>query len=1287
MSGFFLSIYDAIRKHRWLSVMIILGITGLLVWMAFRVRLQEDISQFMPRDGQVKKYSDVIKNIRLNDKLVIAVHYADSVSYGTTDSLIAYAENLVQKIRDKGLMQHIRRLNFRLSEETLPEIRSLFYRNLPHYLDSLDYVKMDAGLNRMAIREKLQEHYQTLISPAGVAFKDWIASDPLGWTALALQKISSLQLSKDYTIIDDCIFTKDKQNLLIFVQSAYPSDQTALNGLLVDGIESSIAETGGNGIEAGYFGAVAVGAANARQMKKDTLLTMGLALGLLLLLLSFFYRRKRILLFLLLPVAMGALFALGMMQLITGSLSTIAIGAGSIILGIAINYSIHFYTHLKHTGDIRQTIRDLAGPMTIGSLTTIGAFLSLLFVESEALKDFGLFAALVLTGSVLASLIILPHLSGLSAKDQGRKVSAPGIIERFTALRFENSKIWLLVVGILTVFFMFFAPGVKFDSDLANMSYMPDELRETEKRLNSVTDTNLSALYLVSSGKQLDEALMKSEENERLLGELQERGVIHSGTGPGRILLSEEKQKEGLQRWERFWESRRDSLISILLEEARLAGFSGEAFDPFVEQLKRPHGICSQADRELIISELAGDYVITNDTSALVIQMVKAKPAQREALIAALPDDEQTTLIDRRHMATVFAGVIRDDFNRILLITSLLVLIFLTMSYGRLELGLLAFIPMLISWIWILGIMALLGIEFNVFSIILSAFIFGLGDDYSIFIMDGLLRKFRNGRENLHSYKTAVFLSALTTLTGVGVLIFAEHPALRSIALTTIIGMVSVVLVSFTVSPLIFKWMTETRKRKRTFPVTLGGVLYALVFYSYFIGGCIMTVLAGWTIIRLLPVGKKRRKLAYHYMLYLVCKSTIYIMFMVKKRFINFNKETFRKPCMVICNHQSLIDIPLALMWTPKMIMITNERVYYSPLIGKLVQLGGFFPASRGYEEISGKLKDLIAEGYSIFVFPEGTRSDDGRVKRFHKGAFYMAEELGLEILPMVMHGTGEYIRKGEYFGRRSAITVKFLDRILPGDLSFGESYTERTKSIQHLFRTEFDAIKEDYYSTVDYHKDLLIRNFIYKGPILEWYMRIKIRLEDNYRIFNDVLPKSGRITDIGCGYGFLSYMLALVSPSRQISGIDYDEDKIAVAAHGISRPSNTDFTAGDAMEVPFEKSRAFVIADVLHYMPEEWQKSLIRKCIDHLEPGGVIMIREGDSSMEKRHKGTALTEFFSTKVLGFNKTQSQNRLWFTSRETIFDSLKNTNFAVEIIDQTRFTSNIFYLIRERPAGG
>ena len=155
--------------------------------------------------------------------------------------------------------------------------------------------------------------------------------------------------------------------------------------------------------------------------------------------------------------------------------------------------------------------------------------------------------------------------------------------------------------------------------------------------------------------------------------------------------------------------------------------------------------------------------------------------------------------------------------------------------YGRIELTLISFIPMFISWIWILGIMGMAGIQFNIINIIVSALIFGLGDDYSLFIMDGLLQEYKTGKKNLSSFKSSILLSAITTIAGLGVLIFAKHPALRSIAVISIAGIVSVVIMSQIVIPFFFNLLIKNRVQRKLFPWTFTSFLKSSFAFSIFI--------------------------------------------------------------------------------------------------------------------------------------------------------------------------------------------------------------------------------------------------------------------------------------------------------------------------------------------------------------------------------------------------------------------------------------------------------------------
>jgi predicted RND superfamily exporter protein len=140
------------------------------------------------------------------------------------------------------------------------------------------------------------------------------------------------------------------------------------------------------------------------------------------------------------------------------------------------------------------------------------------------------------------------------------------------------------------------------------------------------------------------------------------------------------------------------------------------------------------------------------------------------------------------------------------------VLICLIISLRSILLGLIAFLPMSMSWYIVLGIMALLGLPFNLINIIISTFIFGIGVDYSIYIMEGLLAEVRQQDKKLLMYhKTAIFLSAVVLIISISSLIFAKHPALKSIGVATLIGMTSTILTAYSLLPFLFKRLMKTR--------------------------------------------------------------------------------------------------------------------------------------------------------------------------------------------------------------------------------------------------------------------------------------------------------------------------------------------------------------------------------------------------------------------------------------------------------------------------------------------
>lgn len=134
---------------------------------------------------------------------------------------------------------------------------------------------------------------------------------------------------------------------------------------------------------------------------------------------------------------------------------------------------------------------------------------------------------------------------------------------------------------------------------------------------------------------------------------------------------------------------------------------------------------------------------------------------------------------------------------------------------------------------------------------------------------------------------------------------------------------------------------------------------------------------------------------------------------------------SFDSPHIIICNHQSHLDLVCQLVFSPKMIFLTNDWVWNNPFYGFMIRHAEYYPVADGIEALLPKLRSLVERGYSIAVFPEGTRSKDCRIGRFHQGAFYLAEQLGIPILPMCLYGPGKVLPKKTYSLNKSPIYIQ----------------------------------------------------------------------------------------------------------------------------------------------------------------------------------------------------------------------------------------------------------------------
>jgi len=1287
MERFFLAIYNYFEKHK--GIMWAAAISSFLLvgFLASRIKLEEDITKILPHEKKLDKQQQVFQDSRFNEKLSLTISLKDTTRAAQPDALTGFADSFIQIAKSK-LAQYITGIQGGQDDSSAMNLMQGVQNDLPVFLAAKDYITIDTLITPEKIKQQLAWDYNNLISPAGLVLKQIIQNDPAGMTWIGMKKLQRLSIDDHFELYDGYVMTKDHRNLLLFITPANPPNATGKNtkffgelDVVLDTLQRQFPA-----ISASYFGASAVSVGNAHQLQTDTLLTQGITVLLLIVFIGIYFRKKRAPVLIMLPVLFGGLFSLAVIYLIKGHISVVALGAGSIVLGIAVNYSLHIFNHHRHLPDMRGVIKDVASPMTIGSFTTIGGFFCLMLVPSPLLNDLGLFAAFSLIGATLFSLIFLPHWieGGNQLKRTEEKTHHHhSWIDKISEYHPERNKYLVAGIFALTVVFCFTAQNVTFESDMMRMNFMTPKLKEAEKRFNDINAYTAQSIYLVTEGKDLEEALENNERVTPVLLQLQNEGVIKKTAGVGELLFSAKEQQARIDRWNSYWtEDKKQNL----LDELKLAGaayhFKPTAFNQFEQLLQKKFTVTQPGDLEILKAGVLNNYIVKKHGTVSVVTLLKIDPKQKNLLYKALDKLPYVTVLDKQYAANSLVGEINNEFNNIAWMTSLLVFLALFISYGRIELTLITFIPMLISWIWILGIMGIFGIKFNIVNIILSTFIFGLGDDYSIFIMDGLLQQYKTGKKHLSSFKSSIFLSAITTVLGLGILIFAKHPSLRSIAIISIVGICCVVLTSQVLIPFLFNWLVTNRVNKGRAPWTLSGWAKSVFAFTYFVVGCCIVAIVGFILIKLNPFNKRKGKYLYHRILSGYTWSLLYIMGNVKKTFLNPLHEHLDQPAVIISNHQSFLDILVSTALNPKIILLTNQWVWRSPVFGTVVRLADYYPVADGVEDAIERLKEKVEQGYSIAVYPEGTRSPQAEIKRFHKGAFYIAEQLGLDILPVVIHGTAYTMTKGDFLLKDGEITVKYLPRIKAGDISWGEGYYERSKKITHYFRQEYEQLRAET-ETPKYFREQLLYNYLYKGPVLEWYMRIKTRMEKNYEQFHRLVPLKGRILDLGCGYGFMSYMLHFLSKERQIIGVDFDEEKIATANLCYLKTKQLHFVCGDVMDYLVDQHDAFIISDVLHYLQPAEQETLIKRCISNLAPGGVIIIRDGDTDLKQRQKGTALTEFFSTRAIGFNKT-SDKPLSFLSASGIRAIVAKYSASVEQIDSTRYTSNVIFVIKKIP---
>jgi predicted exporter len=793
--------------------------------LASGIKPEEDFMALIP--GELRKngdYRKILDTFKPMDKMIVLASLEDETALPPEvlpeDWLAACTDELYAALEGSGLYKS---LMYRWTMEDYTRTQALLDSRRFQLFDETDYARIEALAAEAPMRTLLEEWKRELYTSSDPFALRQLQADPLKLGALTAAKWDGLGTTGTMTLYEGRLSTADYRNMMILAEpAASGSDSRAAEGFVRE-LETEFArlEKAWPGVKIHWMTGHRYTFENARRIKRDVGLTVTLSFILILGLALLSYRRPLFSLLALIPSFFGFTVALAVCRLFFREISGIIVGCGSMLIGITVDYGIHLLFHadsLPRSDDFRQkvtgSLNRIRVPLLLSALTTIAAFSVLLFSRIPGYRQLGLFAGIGVGASLLFVLFAFPRLIP-------RPMAAPPLIR---LPRPDGSRLLAPLFGFLTgrkpavllaalVLAAASVPGllrVRFDGNISSMNAKSAAMADDETIITGRIDPFHYDTYVAVSGATEAAALTALVPVEETLAALEVEGLVEDTSSLLSILPPPEEQERRFARYRALtaagtWKKTESTLVTT----AATLGLKGEKLSPAVKALAeaRYEPLTAASFDGTVLEPLAAGRIGSLDGTWLALTMVRlANPSSmkevRDRLFAAHPG-----II--LYNETAFAGEILDliygEMKRLGLIIAAVILTLILLFTRNIRKALAILLPIAFSFLLTFGLFGWLDIKINLMNCLVIIFIFGLVVDYSIFMVSALWYQPKEGGDSLFrdTSSRAILLSAFTTMAGLGVLVLASHPALKTLGAAAVTGITSGLVSVFMLSPAI----------------------------------------------------------------------------------------------------------------------------------------------------------------------------------------------------------------------------------------------------------------------------------------------------------------------------------------------------------------------------------------------------------------------------------------------------------------------------------------------------
>lgn len=788
---------------KWPIVLVVAVVVAILfIWESQHLRIETDILESMPHNDPVLADArQIIRHLPIQDKLFIDLGQESS----DRDRLVKTVSIVTDKLVQSGLFTKVG-----ISDEAknFPELMAHVTNSLPILFSAEQLEKEIKPLLEPAeIKEALAQNRKSLEQLEGIGRGEMMAKDPLGFSGIILRRLSALLPAHKAQFYQGQLISEDGKHALIIAKIAGSGTDTAISAKiekLMKDIEQDLKSNQAS-VEDKYVltpvGAYRAALDNEQTAKRDTriaiiLTTIGIAL-----LLLFAFPRPLIGLLALLPSIVGSITALFVCSFFFKSMSMLAVGFGGAIMGFTVDLGITYLLFLDQTKETygRQVAREVWLAELLAVLTTVGSFLLLLISDFKILAEIGVFSALGVSFALLFVLLVFPKI--FPSMPPANRQSNPFLMHVLQKIAAPAK--WKLLAMVVFGLVMLFFAHPQFDANINAMNSVSKETIAAEKTLQNTWGDFSGKCYIFLQAPSIAQLQEKNDQLMPILTADIQKEKLSFVFLPSLLFPSPAMSQKNMEAWKSFWSKERlAKLKRDLAIAARENGFAPSAFEPFWKIINNKNVHSGEIPEKYF--EFFG--ITTGPAEYTQLSLITTgKNYDAEDLASRLSNQGLAKIFDVGLFNNRLGSFLKSIFIQIALITGIGIVIIVFVFYLDWLLSLAVLAPITFALVATLGTLQIIGHPLDIPSIILWIVIMGMGINYSIYYACFYQRYRDENHPAMSIIKLAMFLASFTTLIGFGVLAIAKHNLLRSIGLTSLLGIGYSIIGAYFILPTLVK--------------------------------------------------------------------------------------------------------------------------------------------------------------------------------------------------------------------------------------------------------------------------------------------------------------------------------------------------------------------------------------------------------------------------------------------------------------------------------------------------